>query len=108
MGLGMSLHFASARARLTHVDRCADAEDALECLRAVDTAVLQDLDTTLCRSAFVGTFVFVPVVDGALITQSPIEAFVNGDVNGVRRILLPGCALFNAHAVGGHPRGHQR
>ncbi|KIY61440.1 cephalosporin esterase [Cylindrobasidium torrendii FP15055 ss-10] len=61
---------------------CTDAQDALECLRAADTTVLQNLDATLCRSAFVGTFVFVPVVDDALITQSPISAFLNGDVNG--------------------------
>ncbi|KIY64476.1 alpha/beta-hydrolase [Cylindrobasidium torrendii FP15055 ss-10] len=61
---------------------CAGTDDELDCLRKVETTVLQNLDTSLCESAFAGTYGFVPVVDGELIQQSPTAALINRNVNG--------------------------
>ncbi|KIY68218.1 alpha/beta-hydrolase [Cylindrobasidium torrendii FP15055 ss-10] len=61
---------------------CANIQDTLECLRAADTELLQSLDKSVSSSAFMRTVIFVPVVDGELITQSPIEALNNGQMNG--------------------------
>ncbi|KAF8996976.1 Alpha/Beta hydrolase protein [Cyathus striatus] len=36
----------------------------LACLRSVDAYILEDANVNICRSAFYGTFAFVPVVDG--------------------------------------------
>ena len=48
----------------------------------VDT--LQAANYDLAISAFFGTFVFVPVVDGTFILERPSVTLAKGQVNGVR------------------------
>ncbi|KIY64477.1 cephalosporin esterase [Cylindrobasidium torrendii FP15055 ss-10] len=61
---------------------CTGTDDELDCLRKVDTTVLQDLDVSLSESAFAGTYGLVPVVDGELIQQSPTAALIGRNING--------------------------
>jgi carboxylesterase type B len=62
---------------------CTEANDTLSCLRAADVDLLQQANVDLNDAGFQGTFVFVPVVDGDLITQQPSQALAQGKVNGV-------------------------
>jgi hypothetical protein len=55
----------------------------MACLRAVDATILEAANTNISLSAFYGTFVFVPVVDGVFITQRPTVSMLEGKVNGV-------------------------
>ncbi|KAJ6477332.1 Alpha/Beta hydrolase protein [Mycena vitilis] len=55
----------------------------LDCLRAVDAATLGGINVNTILNAFLGTFVFGPVIDGSFITQSPTNALLHGHVNGV-------------------------
>ncbi|KAJ7134871.1 Alpha/Beta hydrolase protein, partial [Mycena epipterygia] len=66
--------------------------NAVDCLRAVDAALLQEINLNVIIAGFTGTFTFVPVVDGSFITQSPTDALLKGEVNG--DILL---SVTNAH-----------
>ncbi|KAG6913679.1 hypothetical protein DXG01_005189 [Tephrocybe rancida] len=59
-----------------------ESADTLACLRAVDTVALQVINNNISDSAFFGTAVFVPVVDGTFITQSPTKALKERKVNG--------------------------
>jgi carboxylesterase type B len=61
---------------------------ALDCLRAVDSATLVNININTILGGFFGTFSFVPVIDGSFITQSPTTALSQGKVNGVRISLL--------------------
>ncbi|KAG5350895.1 hypothetical protein C0989_008867 [Termitomyces sp. Mn162] len=61
---------------------CASAADTLACLRTVDTTTLQNINVNLSTSAFFGTFIFIPVVDGSFITQRPTLAMKEHKVNG--------------------------
>ncbi|KAK0211801.1 Alpha/Beta hydrolase protein [Armillaria fumosa] len=61
---------------------CTSATNSLECLRNTGVNVLEQINTDLCSSGFFGTFVFVPVVDGDFIKQSPTLALDDGKVNG--------------------------
>ncbi|KAL9715552.1 hypothetical protein Ac2012v2_002212 [Leucoagaricus gongylophorus] len=61
---------------------CSSAKDSLDCLRQVDVNVLQQVNTNVANSAFFGTFIFVPVVDGRLIPRRPTEILREGNVNG--------------------------
>ena len=63
---------------------CSSAQDALDCLRAVDVNSLQSANMDINASGFFGTFVFVPVVDGRFITERPTELLKAGKLNGVR------------------------
>ncbi|KAJ7675705.1 Alpha/Beta hydrolase protein [Mycena polygramma] len=54
----------------------------LECLRAVDSATLGEINLNVLLAAFYGTAVFGPVIDGSFITQSPMNALLHGHVNG--------------------------
>ncbi|KAJ6462025.1 Alpha/Beta hydrolase protein [Mycena vitilis] len=56
--------------------------EALDCLRAVDTATLVDINVNTITAGFQGTFTFVPVIDGSFIRQSPTDALLRGEVNG--------------------------
>jgi hypothetical protein len=55
----------------------------MSCLRAVDATTLEAVNINITTSAFFGTFVFVPVVDGTFITQRPTLSLLEGKVNGV-------------------------
>jgi cholinesterase len=63
---------------------CSSAQDTLDCLRAVDVNLLENVNLEIDASGFFGTIVFVPVVDGSFITESPTELLKAGKVNGVR------------------------
>ncbi|KXN84875.1 Lipase 3 [Leucoagaricus sp. SymC.cos] len=62
---------------------CSSTVDTLECLRQVDVNLLQESNTNVGDSGFFGTFIFVPVVDGHLITKRPTQLMREGRVNGV-------------------------
>jgi len=48
-------------------------------------------------ASFLGTYSFVPVVDGAFITESPIKTLRGGRVNGVRIYLQLSLSIFAIH-----------
>jgi cholinesterase len=62
---------------------CSTSTDTLACLREVDVNTLQAANVNICNSVFFGTFAFVPVVDGTLITERPTQLLKQGKVNGV-------------------------
>ena len=53
----------------------------------MDAETLGTVNFRIARSAFYGTRVFVPVVDGTFIVERPTLALSKGRVNGVREIL---------------------
>jgi len=63
---------------------CSDAEDTFACLVAIDSDTLNQANNASAFSAFYGTYVFVPVVDGTFITERPTVTLgrqvINGDV----------------------------
>ncbi|KAF5367116.1 hypothetical protein D9758_003854 [Tetrapyrgos nigripes] len=61
---------------------CASSSNTLACLRAASAGTLQAANIQISSSAFFGSFLFVPVVDGTFITQRPTEAFRQFKVNG--------------------------
>ncbi|KAJ7630223.1 alpha/beta-hydrolase [Roridomyces roridus] len=61
---------------------CDTVDDAMKCLRDVDAAALLDAGTQVGASSFLGTFTFVPVVDGTFIMERPTETLQRGQVNG--------------------------
>ncbi|KAJ6552148.1 Alpha/Beta hydrolase protein [Mycena sp. CBHHK59/15] len=61
---------------------CAASAVPLDCLRAADSALLQDINLSMGIAGFMGTFAFVPVVDGSFILQSPTDALRQGNLNG--------------------------
>ncbi|KAH0833389.1 Alpha/Beta hydrolase protein [Lanmaoa asiatica] len=63
---------------------CASSADTFTCLQSVEADILQNANYYLVDSAFFGTFVFVPVVDGTFILERPTVTLAKGQVNGVR------------------------
>jgi len=83
-------------------NRCSTARDALECLRQVDAPTLNKVNVNVSNSGFFGTCVFVPVVDGTLITQRPTELLRLGRVNGVGIFLVfPKSTRLKSRLTGG-------
>ena len=74
-------------------NRCFTARDALECLRQVDAPSLNKVNVNVSNSGFFGTCVFVPVVDGTLITKRATELLRAGRVNGISIHPRPGSRL---------------
>ena len=64
--------------------RCASSADTFTCVQSVEAATLQTASYDLASSAFYGTYVFVPVVDGTFIVERPTVTLAKGQVNGVR------------------------
>ena len=50
----------------------------------MDAQALESANDNLATSAFYGTFIFVPVVDGTFIIERPTVTLSKGRVNGVR------------------------
>ena len=50
------------------------------------------MNVNIANSGLLGTCIFVPVVDGKLITKRPIELLREGKLNGLRLLLSFGCA----------------
>ena len=71
--------------------RCSSEKDSLDCLRQADVNILQQVNTNVANSAFFGTCIFVPVVDGRLIPRRPTEILREGSVNGVRDLAFSSC-----------------
>ncbi|KAJ3542368.1 hypothetical protein NMY22_g3532 [Coprinellus aureogranulatus] len=65
---------------------CENAHDRLDCLRDTDLATLQKVNSQVAQQTHFGIFVFVPVVDGDLIRESPLRALKNGRL-GTKNIL---------------------
>jgi carboxylesterase type B len=72
-----------------HYPSCTGTKP-LDCLRAVDSATMEDINLNLMLASFYDTFSFAPVVDGSFITQSPTDALLQGKVNEVTKIRLLG------------------
>ncbi|KAJ7618379.1 alpha/beta-hydrolase, partial [Roridomyces roridus] len=51
--------------------RCDQAPNRLDCLRSVDPSILTNADTAIGSASFMGTYTFVPVVDGSFIVERP-------------------------------------
>lgn len=49
----------------------------------VDVDTLEKVNDDINKSGFSGTFVTVPVVDGDLIIERPIETIIKGKLNAV-------------------------
>ncbi|KAH7913419.1 Alpha/Beta hydrolase protein [Hygrophoropsis aurantiaca] len=62
--------------------KCNSHSDTLACLRVASVDTLQSLNTQISRAGFVGTFTFVPVVDGSFIAERPTITLSRGKVNG--------------------------
>jgi len=62
---------------------CSDAEDTFACLVAIDSDTLNQANNASAFSAFYGTYVFVPVVDGTFITERPTVTLGRQVINGV-------------------------
>lgn len=60
---------------------CANATDTFQCLVGVDAGTLEGANVDINESGFFGTFVMVPVVDGELIVERPIETILKGKLN---------------------------
>ncbi|KAJ7781748.1 Alpha/Beta hydrolase protein [Mycena maculata] len=56
--------------------------NTLDCLRALHSTSLQDINENTILGSFYGTSTFGPVVDGPFIAQSPTDALAQGLVNG--------------------------
>jgi carboxylesterase type B len=63
--------------------RCRNATDAFACLVAVDSDTLNNANDVVAASAFYGTYIFVPVVDGTFIVERPTVTMDRQVVNGV-------------------------
>ncbi|KAF8071638.1 Alpha/Beta hydrolase protein [Lyophyllum atratum] len=68
---------------LVSLTNCTSSADTLTCLQRVDIATLQAANVNISTSAVFGTSVFVPVVDGTLITQRPTLGLKQRKVNGL-------------------------
>ena len=68
---------------ITYPCSCTNAADTFACLVAVNSDTLSAANDVVVSSAFYGTYVFVPVVDGAFITERPTVTLDRGITNGV-------------------------
>ena len=64
-------------------DRCSSAKDTFACLVAANASTLEKVNKQVAANGFSGTFVTVPVVDGELIVERPIETITKGRLNAV-------------------------
>lgn len=74
--------------------RCADAKDTFACLVNVNATDLQTANVAINNEGFYGTFVMVPVIDGDLIVERPLQTISRGRLNGVR-VLLSSLKQYN-------------
>ncbi|KAJ7133522.1 alpha beta-hydrolase [Mycena epipterygia] len=66
---------------VSHVN-CDGTSDSLECLRSTSASALTDADTEIGIASFMGTYTFVPVVDGTFIVERPSLTLNRGKRNG--------------------------
>ncbi|PAV18001.1 alpha beta-hydrolase [Pyrrhoderma noxium] len=60
---------------------CTNATNTFQCLVGVDVDALEKVNDDINKSGFSGTFVTVPVIDGDLIIERPIETIIKGKLN---------------------------
>jgi hypothetical protein len=65
---------------------CSTASDSLSCLRSANITDLQTINYNINYDGFDGTFVFVPVIDGEFIVESPTVTLLKGHHNAVSYI----------------------
>ncbi|KZP26472.1 alpha/beta-hydrolase [Athelia psychrophila] len=68
--------------RVANLTGCGNATDSFACLVAVDAEAFEAINTEVSLEGFIGTFVFVPVIDGEFIVERPTLTLKRGDVNG--------------------------
>ncbi|KAF7343276.1 Carboxylic ester hydrolase [Mycena venus] len=61
---------------------CTNATDSMACLRATDVQILATANQNMSASAFFGTALWTPVIDGDFIRQRPTLSLAQGKVNG--------------------------
>ncbi|KAF9554322.1 alpha/beta-hydrolase [Agrocybe pediades] len=61
---------------------CSHSRDTLACLRSVPATTLLQIDSAIGQASFLGTYAFVPVVDGSFIAERPSKTLRRGSVNG--------------------------
>ncbi|KAF4615614.1 hypothetical protein D9613_012895 [Agrocybe pediades] len=61
---------------------CSHSIDTLACLRSVPATTLLQIDSAIGQASFLGTYAFVPVVDGSFIAERPSKTLRRGSVNG--------------------------
>lgn len=66
---------------VSHVG-CGSSALPLDCLRQANATKLLAADSALGLANFMGTYTFVPVVDGSVIVERPYETLAKGKVNG--------------------------
>ncbi|KAJ7507092.1 Alpha/Beta hydrolase protein [Mycena galericulata] len=71
---------------VSHVG-CEASGDSIACLRGVDAASLLAAGTQIGAKSALGTYTFVPVVDGTFIIERPTETLHRGQVNGEMLLL---------------------
>ncbi|KAF5330005.1 hypothetical protein D9611_010515 [Ephemerocybe angulata] len=67
---------------------CGSASDKLECLRSVDSSVLDEVHKAVDAAGFFGTFTFSPVVDGTFIRDPPLQAIQQKKFNKANILAL--------------------
>ncbi|KAJ7178153.1 alpha/beta-hydrolase [Mycena filopes] len=66
---------------------CQSSRDSLACLRSTDASALLAAATHIGSSGFLGTFTFLPVIDGTFIVERPTATLQRGRVNGEMLLL---------------------
>ncbi|KAF7349907.1 Carboxylic ester hydrolase [Mycena venus] len=66
---------------VAHVN-CSQSSNSLQCLRSAAASALTDADTQIGFASFMGTYTFVPVVDGTFIVERPSVTLNRGQRNG--------------------------
>ncbi|EIW83611.1 alpha beta-hydrolase [Coniophora puteana RWD-64-598 SS2] len=61
---------------------CSTSVSSFACLRSASVDILEQLNNQTNNDAFYGVYTTVPVVDGKLIVEPPIETLAKGHVNG--------------------------
>ncbi|KAJ7033148.1 alpha/beta-hydrolase [Mycena alexandri] len=76
-------HYPEPSVSLVEILSCAHTSDTLQCLRAAPASALLAADTELGLAGFMGTYTFVPVVDGTFVVERPSVTLNQwGKVNG--------------------------
>ncbi|KAF5319927.1 hypothetical protein D9611_011019 [Ephemerocybe angulata] len=71
---------------------CDSSQNKLECIRKADINLLDSANIAIGNNSFIGTFGFLPVVDGVLIQERPLQALQRRKLN-TRNVLI----MTNAH-----------
>ncbi|KAF9223756.1 alpha/beta-hydrolase [Gyrodon lividus] len=62
---------------------CSSTADTVACLRTVKTTTLATVDSCLAGTAFYGSYIWAPVVDGTFIVEHPTVTLAKGKIGGL-------------------------